>query len=138
MLGLVPVMRAHGQEVSEGEAMRYLSELAWVPHAMHANRQLEWHELDALTVEVATSVGPARVAIRLEFDAAGDIVGAFAEARPRLEGKASVPTPWGGVFGDYEVVGGIRLPTRADVRWELPEGPFAYWSGRVTSLELRS
>jgi hypothetical protein len=23
------------------------------------------------------------------------------------------------------------------VRWELPEGPFTYWRGTVTSLELR-
>jgi hypothetical protein len=25
--------------------MRYLSELAWVPHAMRATRALEWREL---------------------------------------------------------------------------------------------
>jgi hypothetical protein len=72
---LIPVMRASGPELSEGEAMRYLAELPWVPHAMLVNRELEWRDLDAETVEVATRVGSERAAVRLEFDAAGDIVG---------------------------------------------------------------
>ena len=135
LLGL-PVMRSRGVEVAEGEAMRYLAELPWVPHAFVANRQLSWRELDSSSVEVATRVGAATVAVRLEFDGAGDIVGAFADARPRREGKASVPTPWSGVFSEYDVVGGIRVPTLGEVRWELPEGPFTYWRGKITGLEL--
>jgi hypothetical protein len=88
---------------------------------MRANHQLEWRDIDALTVEVATSVGPSRVAVRLELDAGGDITRAYAEARPRPVGKTIVPTPWAGVFGDYQEMRGIRLPTYADARWELPE-----------------
>jgi hypothetical protein len=130
------VMRQRGQETAEGEAMRYLAEIPWVPHAILANRELEWRGLDARSVEVATRVGSARVAVRLEFDDSGDIVRAFADSRPHLEGKAIVPRPWGGKFSDYEVIGGIRVPSRAEVRWELPDGPFTYWRGAVTSLDL--
>jgi hypothetical protein len=103
---------------------------------MLANPELEWRELDAQTVEVATRVGSARAAVRLGFDAAGDFVGAFADARPRPEGKASVPTPWGGVFHDYGVLDEIRVRLQAEVGSELPEGPFTYWRGTITSLEL--
>jgi hypothetical protein len=134
--GLLQVMRARGQEASEGEVLRYLAELPWVPQAMLANRQLEWHELDAQAVEVTTRVGSARVTVRLEFDAAGDIVGTWCDERPYLEGKASVPRPWAGRFSDHAVVGGIRIPTRGEVRWELPDGPFTYWRGTITSIEL--
>lgn len=74
--------------------------------------------------------------MRLDFDAAGDIVGTFASARPHPEGKTIVPRPWVGVFADYDLVGGIRIPTRGGVRWLLPEGPFTYWRGEITSLEL--
>jgi hypothetical protein len=134
--GRVRVIRARGQDVSEGEALRYLFELPWAPHAILANSELEWRELDRRTVEVATQVGPARLAARLEFDATGDIIGASCDARPYLEGKTSVPRPWVGSFCDYAIVGGIRLPTRAEVRWELPDGPFPYWRGTIASLEL--
>jgi len=122
--GLLRVMRACGQEASEGEVLRYLAELAWVPQAMLDNRRLAWRELDARAVEVATRVGSAKVTVRLEFDAAGDIVGTWCDARPYLEGKTSVTRPWAGRFTDYAVVGGIRMPTLGEVRWELPDGPF--------------
>ena len=134
----LPLMRARGQATAEGEAMRYLAELPWVPQAMAVNRQLEWRKLDLRTVEVATRVGLARVAVRLEFNAEGDIVGASTDARPRPEGKTIVPRPWGGVFAGYAVFGRIRVPRQAEVRWDLPEGSFTYWRGAVTSLELDS
>jgi hypothetical protein len=102
---------------------------------MLANRELEWRELDGRTVEVATRFGSARLPVRLEFDAAGDIVRSSADARPRREGKKVVRAPWSGTFGDYSVLGGIRIPTRGEVRWELSDGPFTYWRGAITSLE---
>lgn len=47
-----------------------------------------------------------------------------------------MPTPWAGTYGDYAIVGGVRVPTRGEVRWELPDGPFVYWRGTIASLEL--
>jgi hypothetical protein len=136
LFGLLPLMRQQGAEVSRGEAMRYLAELPWVPHAIRSNRQLGWHQLDDRSVEVSTSVRGASVAVRLDFDASGDIVGTFAGARPHLEGKTSVPRPWVGEFSDYTHIGAVRLPSRGEVRWILPDGPFTYWRGEITSLEL--
>lgn len=129
----MPLKRMRGPEVARGEAMRYLAELPWVPHAFVANRELECREVDASTVEVAASVGASRAAMRLHFDEAGDIVAASAEDRPRAVGKDVVPTPFAGDFADYRDFGGIRVPTTAAVRWELADGPFVYFRGRITS-----
>jgi len=95
-------------------------------------RQLIWRELDGARVEVATRAGPEEVSVRLEFDAAGDIVRVAADARPRAEGGTA---PWAGTFDAYRYFGGIRIPTRAEVSWLLPEGRFTYFRGTVTSLE---
>lgn len=135
LLGVVPVMRARGREVAEGEAIRYLAELPWVPQALGRNRALHWRELDDRTLEVTTPVGAGTVAVRLQFDADGDIVGALA-SRPRQEGKRNVTTPWRGVFSDYALVGGVRLPTHGEVSWELDDGPFTYWRGTITGLAI--
>ncbi len=83
LFGRVRVQRATGPEVSVGEAQRYLAEMVWAPHALLANPQLEWRELDAGEIEVSTQVGSRRAAVRLEFDPAGDIVGVRCDARPR-------------------------------------------------------
>ena len=112
-----PVVHAFGSATDEAEAMRYLAELAWVPHAMRLNRDLEWREIEDDIVEVSAPVGRRRVAVSLRFDAGGDILAAFAH-RPRITGTNVVESRWVALFGEYEELGGIRVPTRAEVRWE--------------------
>jgi hypothetical protein len=131
--GLVPVTRSTGPDTDRSEAMRYLAELPWVPYAIGANSDLAWRPLDENDVEVATVVGGRRAAVRLALDADGLIRRASA-VRPRMAGGEFVDTPWIGEFGDYVELGGIRVPRKAEVRWELSDGPFAYWRGEVTSL----
>jgi hypothetical protein len=123
----------HDRTVAIGEAYRYLAELPWVPYAMTANAELEWRGLDASSVEVSTQVGDERVALTVEFDEGGDVARIDSPSRPRLvEGRVETAA-WGGEFADYDVLGGMRMPTRAEVWWELPEGRFVYWRGRVTN-----
>jgi hypothetical protein len=133
LLGL-PLKRNRGPQLALGEAFRYLAEIAWVPQAILANPELEWQELDDRTAEVAIRVAGERIAVRLIFDEGGEIAQTVAE-RPRIEGGNEV-TRWIGEYSDYQQVVGVRLPTRGEVRWELPTGPFTYWRGRITSLEL--
>lgn len=74
--------------------------------------------------------------MRLVFNQAGEISQTVAE-RPRIE-AGNVVTPWIGDYRDYRPFDGVLVPTRGEVRWELPEGPFTYWRGTITSLELVS
>ena len=127
------LQREQGDELSAGEAQRYLAELPWVPQALAANDQLRWKELDERRVEVATQSGDGTVSVVLEFDGGGDIVRASSEARPYRQGGAWVPMPWAGEFAGYEELGGMRLPTRAEVAWTLPEGRYVYWRVRVSA-----
>jgi hypothetical protein len=132
-LGL-PLQRSRGPELSQSEAFRYLAEIAWAPHAILSNPQLEWRELDERTVELATPVAGERIAVRLTFNEAGEITQTVAQ-RPRLE-SGNALTPWIGDVAEYRDLGGARLPTRCEVRWELPDGPLTYWRGTVTALQL--
>jgi hypothetical protein len=130
----LPLQRKRDPELAQGQALRYLAELPWVPQAILSNSQLSWHELDERTVEVATSIGGERVAVRLIFNEAGEITRTLAE-RPRIEAGNAV-TPWIGEYAEYREFAGVRLPARGEVRWELPDGPFTYWRGTITSLKL--
>jgi len=132
----LPLKRLRGDGVRKGEAIRYLAELPWAPAAMALNTELEWRQLDARTVEVATSVAGSRLAVLLHFNDAGDVAAASAKDRPRTVGNCSVETPFAAKVSNYEVVGGVRVPTRAEARWDLREGPFVYFRGQVTALEV--
>ena len=89
------------------------------------------------SVEVSTRVGTSPAAVSLHFDAAGDVVRVSADGRPRLENGDVVERAWSGDFSDYGEVGGLRIPTRAEVAWELPEGRFVCFRGTITGVESR-
>ncbi len=129
------VAHAAGPDIDRGEVLRYLAELPWVPQAIVANGALDWSSLDDHDVLVSTGTGTSRCTVTLHLDDAGDIVGASA-LRPRSVGEATVPTPWGGAFSAYADLAGMRVPTHAEVWWELPSGRFVYWRGDVTAVEL--
>lgn len=129
-----PLQRKRGPQLARGEAFRYLAEIPWAPHAIRANSELEWRELDQRTAEVAARVADERIAVRLIFNDAGEITQTIAQ-RPRVEAGDTI-TPWIGTYRDYESFGGVHIPTRGELRWELTEGPFTYWRGTITSLEV--
>lgn len=133
-LGRLPLQRKRGPELSRGEAFRYLAELAWAPQAIVANPALEWVEVDERTAEVATRVGTDRIGVRFIFNEDGEISQTVAE-RPRIEAENAI-TRWVGEYRDYRDLEGIVVPTRGEVRWELPSGPFTYWRAAITSAEL--
>ena len=111
-----------------------MAELPWVPHAIRDNHALQWQEIDECSVEVSAPVGQARVNLTVNFDPAGDVAGCVATARPRTQSGHSVPRTWGGFFSDYAEFDGMRMPSRAEVYWDLPEGRFTYWRGKITSV----
>lgn len=134
LLGSLRLARATGPQVSRGELMRYLAELAWAPHAMLHNPHLRWREIEMNTVEVSADSAAGPVRVRLVFED-GDIARIEADDRPRTVGRATVPTAWRGRFFDYREMGGCRIPTRAEVSWLLDDGPFTCWRGEVTAFE---
>jgi hypothetical protein len=131
----IPLRIQKGPETAVGQAMRYLSEIAWVPHAVVHNRELSWRAVDGRSAEVATDVRGTPVAVQFHFDEAGDIAGATG-TRPFAKDGTFVPTPWGGDFGEYTPFGGVRVPASGKAWWDLPEGRFVYWRGCTTGLEL--
>jgi hypothetical protein len=133
----VPLQRQSGHEVAVGEAYRYLAELPWVPHAMAANPQLKWRELDESAVEVSTEVAGERVAVTLAFDRDGEIARTHATARPRSTDGGMIECAWGGDFRNYGWRGSIRMPTEAEVYWEDLERKFVYWRARVDQARVR-
>jgi hypothetical protein len=73
----------------------------------------------------------------LAFEAAERFAAALALALLAFEvgARGCVHAP----LGDRDPVeGAVELAVAAavEVRWELPQGPFTYWRGTVTSVEL--
>ncbi len=135
LLGLA-LQRQRGPETTAGEALRYVAELPFVPHAIAHNRDLEWRELDERTVEVAARIDGQRLTVELEFNGEGDIVRSSSQDRRRKVGNEWLPTPWGGQFNDYKMLGGIRVAKTSETEWDLPQGRYVYWRARSRTLRF--
>ena len=134
LLGAIPIVRAKGDDIDRGEAMRYLAELPWVPDAILENGALIWNQLDARHVSV--SLGD--VAVTFRFDQAGDIVEMTAKDRPvRDPDGESRLRDWRGLFSEYRWIGGRRLPARGEVGYVYPDGYEPYWRGEINRCQLR-
>ncbi|WP_299489303.1 DUF6544 family protein [Acaryochloris sp. IP29b_bin.137] len=132
LLGSIPFLRATGSSTDKGELMRYLAELIFFPAAFLNNSALHWHELNEFTVEVK---GEPDVGVHYNFDHNGDLVNITAPNRPRMVAGQAVETPWSCAASDYKTLGGYDIPTLGQVSWQLEDGPFTYWRGRITHLE---
>jgi hypothetical protein len=133
LFGSVRLASAAGPQASRGELMRYLSELAWAPHAMLYNPKLSWREIDPATVEVSAASPAGEAQVRPIFEN-GDITRLEADDRPRIAGRCTVPTHWEGRCYEYRELDRCRIPSRAVASWLLEDGPFEYWRGQVTEL----
>lgn len=134
LAGAITVAEARGAAADRGEAMRFLAELPFNPDAILNAPMLAWRQLDATHVAVSVPVGAGAASVVMSFDAAGDVDGIEAAARPRMVGDSVIETRWFGRYADYGPVGAYRLPRRGEVAWDLPEGEFVYWRGGMTSL----
>lgn len=137
IFGAIPVANESGPDILKAQLLRYLAELAWVPPAMVANEQISWEQTDPRTLRATASIGDASAEIDVHFDTKGDIVEVESEGRPRDEDGETVERPWGGTFSEYREFDGIRVPTRAEVYWDLPDGRFTYFRARVTNFSTQ-
>lgn len=135
-LGFFTLARAQpSAQLTRGELMRYLAELAWAPDAILRNSHLRWREDGPDRLVVGAGSGETAAEVTLTLDGEGRIIGAFAPDRGALIDGVTVPTPWRGAFSDYRLHDGVWLPFSGEVSWEMPTGVFIYWQGHIGTWE---
>lgn len=135
VLGLVTVADVRGTpEAAQGELLRFLAEAAWYPTRLLPSQGVHWDAIDDAAARATLTDGRTSVSLEFRFDEDGLINAVRAAARYRTVKGALVATPWQGRFWAYEGRDGMRIPLEGEVAWELPEGPWPYWRGRITSI----
>jgi hypothetical protein len=126
--------RGDGDELAQGELMRFLAEAAWYPTALLPSQGVIWEAVDAGSARATLSDGGLSASLLFRFDAEDLIESVHADARGPLIGRDIVMTPWEGRWSEYAERCGMRVPIAGEVAWVAPEGRVAYWRGRLTSL----
>jgi hypothetical protein len=135
ILGILPVVRARGPVVDKGEMLRGLAELPWHPLSFRETDHLKWQSCGSNKLLGSFNDGKTCATLELDIDGDGHVLGGSA-VRPRKVGKSMVETMWSGIYSEYRMFQGIRIPTRAEAAWDLPEGRFCYWWGTVIEFAV--
>ena len=133
--GLIPLKKVTGVDADRGELQRYLASTMFCPPALVNHPSLEWNAVGPLILGMRDRNDPTGATVDLEITLEGRPVTCRAE-RPRLVGKQSVLTPWRGSYLEFREWEGLRVASRLEVSWQLPEGPFTYFRSELTSFAI--
>lgn len=131
--GLVPVRKVTGPDIDKGEIQRYLSSIAFCPAILLNHSSIDCTAVAPLTLRVRDRNDPLGASVDISLSDEGQQLACHAD-RPRMIGKQAVLTPWSATatgFRDWE---GLRVATRLEVCWHLPDGPFTYYRSEITAF----
>lgn len=123
-----------GGDFARDELMRFLAESPWYPTALLPSQGVRWLAIDEGSARATLVDGPHEVSLVFVFGADGMVESVRAAARGRSLRGQLVPTPWEGRWQAYETRCGMRVPTRGEVAWLLPEGGKPYWRGQLVEM----
>ncbi len=133
--GVLPIRKEQGPDYDRGELQRYLASVMFCPPMLLNHPSLEWTAAGPASLRVRDRADSTGATVDLEVNAEGCPVACHAE-RPMTLGKRVVLTPWSGVGSEFREWEGLRVASRLEVSWHLPEGPFIYFRAEVTSFEV--
>ncbi len=132
--GLLPVRKFEGPDVDRGELQRYLGSITLCPPMLLNHPTLEFAAAGPGTLRVRDREDPIGASVLADLDEEGATKLIRAD-RPRLVGKAAILTPWSARGSELREWEGLRVATRLEAFWHLPEGTFRYYYSEVVSLD---
>ena len=131
--GVVPVKKVTGQDADKGELQRYLCSMVFCPPILLNHASLDCTAVGPSTLRFGDRNDSAGPTVDVDISEKGEPLTCRAE-RPRIVGKQTLSTPWSGSCAEFREWEGLRVATRLEVHWHLPQGTFTYFRGEITSF----
>lgn len=132
---LFDVVNIGGPEMSKGETVTVLNDLAlFAPFALIGPR-FKWSAVDDTQADVTFTNGAYTVSARLTFNPEGDLVNFTSNDRGELQKDQSLKLlPWSTPASEFKDYEGRRVPGRGDAVYHRDTGPFTYGTFKVTNV----
>lgn len=131
--GLFTLFNAHGSEIDQGTLLRYLGEMVWFPTAF-LGENITWQAVDDHSAQVTLCDGDQTVSACMSFDTAGRPVNFNALRYGDFEGGYSLQS-WSVPMTLFEERGGLNIPVRGMVTWNLLSGDLPYYEWNISEVE---
>lgn len=128
LLGLVPVARDTGAEMTRAETVTLLNDLCLLAPATLIAPALAWTPVDDRQARVRLTAGATTVEATVLFGADGRIANFWSDERGRLQadGTSTAGQRWSTPVTEYRRFGPFTLIGRGEARWHPAGGPYPY------------
>jgi hypothetical protein len=116
MLGIVPVMRASGPDVSRAALGRVQIEAIWLPSVL-LGPDVSWDERDAAHPGMTVAMRGESAHVAMTIDEAGRLSEMWMERWGHPEQGEFHRVPFGGIVEDEATFEGFTIPSRLRVGW---------------------
>lgn len=133
LMGLVPVVEAHGAALARAETVTVLNDFCVLAPAVLIDDRFTWQSIDDRHVRVSFHNGGRLVSALLTFDHLGDLVNFESDDRHALDGDGDT---WSTPLRAYHEFGVARLASEGDAIWHYRDKP-AWTYGRMHIRSVR-
>jgi hypothetical protein len=130
--GIVPVKRMAGPDLDKSELQRYLASVSLCPAILLNHSSLECVAETDSSFQLRDREDATGTVVQIFVNDAGEMTECRAD-RLRMADKDFVLTHWSANCSDFCDWEGMRVPTRMQATWHLPDGPFTYFRGEITN-----
>lgn len=131
---LFPVVNEVGNEkVDSGTMQRYLAEMCWFPTAALMD-YISWEVLDGNSAKAIMNVNGKEVSGIFNFRDNGQVI-SFKTERYYGGGEDAQLRTWIIEIHDFAIFEGVKIPSKCNVIWKLPEDDFNWLNLEITHLE---
>ncbi|MFO8010176.1 MAG: DUF6544 family protein, partial [Dehalococcoidia bacterium] len=116
LLGLIPIIRASGPDITRSVAGRVAAELIWLP-SMLCDREVEWEAEDASHARALISISGHASNIRLTVRNSGRLDSISVQRWGNPGGAEFHLADFGGVVEQEDPFSGYTVPSRLRVGW---------------------
>jgi len=136
ILGLFTVVDAKGKEMNQGETVTLFNDMCFMAPATLIDRNIEWKEIDPLTVDARFTNGNITVGATLYFNGEGELVNFLSNDRfETTDGKTYNNYPWLTPVTGYININGYRLPSGAKLIYKHPDEDLVYGEFNLQSMD---
>lgn len=116
ILGLIPMMRVTGADITRSVAGRILAESVWLP-SVFCRSSVEWKEQETSQVSVSVTMEGERPELTFAVSDTGQLQSVTLQRWGNPENAAYHYVPFGGSADQEKTFDGYTIPTRLRVGW---------------------
>ena len=135
LLSSITVSDVEGEQISQSQLFRWISEAPWFPTSLLPNERLKWTDADSVKATANIKDGDNEVTAHFFFNENGEITKVQTYDKYRTTNVGYTTALFTGYFSNYKEVNGFRVPTSAEAEWNLDNHDFKYGKFSITDID---